>query len=288
MRHLVLITALLLTLHEVTAEEPPPTVRRYRQQAIQLVTTSGGWLGTRDSGLSQRHYEVTLRTGVPLGSFSRILGLTPSFRTDFLQPPAVSALDVPREVHEAGLSVFYRSELNERWSAMGIVRPSFRGDFTTSDNAVRVFGLGLLTWKAIPDELSLSFGAVFLDRADLPLLPAVGLRWQPTTDVQLDLQFPKSKLQWRVARPESDSELWVYATAEIGGNTWAVKRANGSTDEMSLRDIRMRAGIEYVMDGGSGWFVETGWAFRRRLEYEQSQTEVSFSDAMLIRAGLRY
>jgi hypothetical protein len=29
----------------------------------------------------------------------------------------------------------------------------------------------------VPDKLSLSFGAVYLDRADLPLLPAVGLTW---------------------------------------------------------------------------------------------------------------
>ena len=269
-------------------QEQTPAVRRYRQQAIQLVSASGGWLGSIDSGLSQRHYQVEVKTGIPLGSFSRILGLTPSFRTDFLQASEGAATDLPQEVHEAGLSIFYRTELNNRWSAMGIVRPSFRGDFTTSDNAVRVFGLGLLTWKAIPDQLSLSFGAVFLDRADLPLLPAVGIRWQPTTDLQLDLQFPRSKLQWRMARPESDSELWFYSTAEIGGNTWAVTRASGATDELSLRDIRLTVGVEYVIDGGTGWFLETGWAFRRRLEYERTQTEIAFDDALLIQAGLRY
>jgi hypothetical protein len=221
-----------------SVEQP---IRRFKKQAIQSVSVSGGWLGaTRGNDLSSSFFETSIGLGVPLGLIGRkfagsdqqvssrrteqvangapnILGITPSFRVDFID--AAPGIDVPAELFETGINFFYRKPIDDRWSAMAIVRPSVRSDFTTSDEAFRIFGLGLLNWDYRPDVLSFSFGAVYLDRADLPLLPAVGLTWTPKPTSKLDLRFPQSKLAFRLAKDGGNSETWSYVTAGIGGNT---------------------------------------------------------------------
>lgn len=272
------------TAHVKVTEIP---VSRFKKQAVQQVAVSAGWLKAISSNdLSSRFVETSVGLGVPLGSFENILGVTPSFRVDFID--AAPTLDVPEELFETGVNFFYRKPIHDRLSAMAIVRPSVRSDFTTSDNAFRIFGLGLLTWKCTPDILSLSFGAVYLDRADLPLLPALGLTWTPNPTSKFDLRFPESKVAWRLDKNGSETETWSYLTAGIGGNTWGVTRASGQTDELSLRDIRLIIGVDHVIDGGAGWFAELGYAFRRRIEYEATATEIAISDGILLQGGWRY
>lgn len=266
---------------------PTASVVRFKKQAIQNVTVSGGWLGaTRKNDLSVGFFETSVGLAVPLGSFENILGVTPSFRADFIHAP--STMDIPAELFETGVNFFYRTTVSDRLKTMAIVRPSVRSDFTTGDKAFRIFGLGLLTWDCQPDVLSLSLGAVYLDRADLPLLPAAGLSWTPKPTTKLDLRFPESKLAWRLAKDGRHSETWSYLTAGIGGNTWAVTRASGQTDELSLRDVRVMFGIEHVTDGGGGWFAESGYAFNRRIEYESTESEISLSDGLMVQCGWRY
>lgn len=268
-----------------TSHEQP--VSRFKRQAIQKVSLSGGWLvSTGGTDLNTSHLQASVGLGVPLGSFENILGVTPSFRVDWLD--ASPALDVPQELFEAGVNLFFRRPLNESWSLMAIARPSMRSDFTTSDNAFRLFGLALLNWEHTPDYLTLSFGTVYLDRADLPILPAVGLTWTPRTTTRLELRFPESRIAHRLAKNGCESETWAYISAGIGGNTWAVTRASGLSDELSIRDVRLRFGLEKIIDGGGGWFCEAGWAFARRIEYEQSGTELELDDGVLLQAGWSY
>jgi len=271
-------------LFEATAAQP---IRLFKKQAIQKLTVSGGWLEAISSDdLSSSFLETSIGLGVPLGSFDNILGVTPSFRVDFVD--AAPQLDVPAELFETGVSFFYRKPIKKRLSAMAIVRPSVRSDFKTSEKAFRLFGLGLLNWECRPETLSLSFGAVALGRADLPLLPAVGLTWTPEPTKRLELRFPASRFAYRIARNGVQNETWVYMNAELGGNTWAVTRANGQADELSLRDIRFLFGVDHVVDGGGGWFAEFGYAFNRRIEYESTDVDVSLSDGVLLQAGWRY
>ena len=285
-------------------------VVRYKKQAIQKVAVAGGWLvATQSNDLSSSYLETSISVGIPFGLIKRklsgeneqafkseransadsapeILSITPGFRVDFID--AAPGIDVPVELYETGVSFFYLKPINDRFSAMAIVRPSVRSDFTTSDNAFRLFGLGLMTWNCVPDKLSLSFGAVYLDRADLPLLPAVGLTWMPQPTTRLELQFPQSRFSFRLAKDGAASETWSYISAGIGGNTWAVTRADGRTDELSIGDIRILLGLDHVVSGGGGWFAEFGYAFNRHVEYQSMQTKTNLSDGILLQAGWRY
>jgi len=260
---------------------------RYKKGFLQSASVSSGWLGGLSSSeLNSSFVELSLGTAIPLGSFQDILGVTPSFRTDYID--AAPGIDSPSELHQAGVSFFKQHKFNDRWSAMAIVSPSVRGDFTTSDNAFRVFGLALLTWQAKPERLAVSFGVVYPDRADLPILPAVGLKWTPNIRTVFDIRFPQSRISWRLAKDSYRSETWAYVSGGFGGSTWAVTRGDGTHDELSLKDIRLLMGVEHLLDGGSRLFLESGLAFNRSLEYEAAQFEQSFDNAVVIQAGLTY
>jgi hypothetical protein len=262
-------------------------VRRFKKQAVQQFSVSSGWMQAgAGNDLSSSFFETSIGLGVPLGSFDNILAVTPSFRVDVVD--AAAAIDIPGELFETGVSFFYRKPINDRLSTMTIIQPSIRSDFTTGDDAFRIFGLGVVNWQYRPEILSLSFGAVYLDRADLPLLPAVGLTWTPKATTKLELRFPESKLAWQLSKDGSKSETWSYVKAGIGGNTWAVTRAGGQTDELSLRDLRLTFGVDHLTDGGGGWFSECGLAFNRRIEYESTSTKFDLSNGVVLQIGWRY
>lgn len=304
LRHLICCSVILLRLYGAALADGAPgnpvqtavvesgplreqPIRRFRKQAIQKVTVSGGWLASTDGNdLNTSHVSVSTGLGVPLGSFENILGVTPSFRVDRLD--AAAGIDVPTELYEAGIQFFARKPLKDRLTAMMIVRPSVRSDFTTGDNAFRVFGMALLNWEKVPDQLVLSGGVVSLGRADIPVLPAVGLTWTPNVRTKLGLRFPESRWSWRVQRTGNENETWAHISAGIGGNTWAVTRRSGRTDELSIRDVRLQCGLEHIVDGGSGWFFNGGWAFARKLEYEQTATQVSLNDGVFLQGGFNY
>lgn len=259
-------------------------IPRFRKQAIQNVRVSSGWLGeTGRRTLSSSFIETSIGLGVPLGNFENILGVTPSFRVDWVD--AAVGLDVPSELYQTGVELFWRKPLAQRWSAMAIVGPTVRSDFTTSDRALRIFGLGLLSWECLPETLSVSFGAVYLDRADISLLPAAGLTWTPHPLTRLELRFPESRLTHCLIKNGAEDETWINLTGGLGGNTWAVSRRSGRSDEVSLRDWRVMAGIERVDGGGGGWSIACGYAFDRRLEYESTSQRISLGDGILLEAG---
>ncbi|QEG43811.1 DUF6268 family outer membrane beta-barrel protein [Roseimaritima ulvae] len=271
----------------IDLEEVEVELARFKKQALQSVSlTAGGLFDTGDGDLSSSFLEASIGSGIPLGSLDNILGVTPRARIDWID--AAPSIDIPSELYQFEVQFFYRSVLNERLSTIFVFSPSIRSDLKTSDRAFRIFALGLLNWQYIPDRLTLSGGAVVLGRADLPVLPAVGLIWTPRRTVKLDLRFPRSTLFYRLAKDGRRSELWTYSCVGLGGNTWAVTRRSGETDELSTRDIRLMVGIEKRLDGGGGWFVEAGYALDRRLEYERADSQRKLSNAALLTAGWRY
>jgi hypothetical protein len=268
-------------------EEAELDLALFKKQALQSVGVSAGWMAdSSGDGLSGSYLDVSLGSGIPLGSFDNLVAVKPRARIDWIN--ADPTIDIPSELYEFELQFFYRRPIRDRLTAMAIVSPSIRSDLTTSDNAFRMFALVLCNWEWIADRLTVSGGAVYLGRADLPVLPAIGLTWTPNRRCKLELRFPSSRFSYRFAKDGSRSEKWTYLTAGLGGNTWAVTRDSSLTDELSLRDFRLMWGIEKLIDGGGGWLAEAGYAFARRLEYENDGSELELGDGFLLTAGWRY
>lgn len=268
---------------------PPPEsepLRRYRRGFFQGIEVAGESVLSTSNDLDLAGLDLSASFAVPLGSFERLLIITPTMNLDTVE--LHSSLDVPETLYETGVRFFLMSQLNERWKFIGMAQPMLRSDGHASDQALRLFALGLLNWEAIPDKLQLSFGAVHLGRNDIPLLPALGLVWTPTPDLQLDATFPRPRLAYRLVHTPSLSEQWIYLGGALGGNTWAVQRDSGVDDQLSLRDYRLVLGMEWLRQGGRNMFVEGGYVFGRSLEYETGGEQLNFSDGLLLRGGIRF
>lgn len=263
------------------------SILRYRRTCYQGMTlATGSILSVSGQSLDIRHAAVSAGFGIPLENTDNVLFVTPNFRTDLIDAPSV--IDVPDSLFETGVKFFHIRSFTPTLDGIFSVAPAIRSDFTTGDGAFRVFGIAMLAWNAIPGELKLSAGMVYLDRSDIRALPAAGLLWTPSSVWKIDIQFPQPKISYRTAKNGGISESWVYLAGGFGGNTWAVSRNNGQLDELTLRDLRLMAGFEQLLADNHNWFVEVGWAFNRELEYTTVPLVQEFGDAFLIRGGFTY
>ena len=268
-------------------------LERYKRQPLQSVSVKlGGVSGVSSGGLQQGFVDLGVGTGIPLGSFDHLLGVTPRVRIDWLGLDDDTVLPanfkVPDALYQFELQFFYRREFSERLSVLAIASPAIRSDLTTDNRALRLCALGLVNWEWLRDRVTLSAGVVMLGRADLPVLPALGLLWTPNRRTRFDLRFPLARVSYRLTKNGAQSETWAYLTGGLGGTTWAVTRKDQETDEFSLRDYRLLAGWERIVSGGGGCFAEIGVAMGRRLEWEQPELEVSIPTSAMIQAGWRY
>ncbi len=265
-------------------DQPIPRFRNGFLQAVQVqYGTLGG--GNPDT-ISMYHAVTSVSVAVPLGSTDNVLVVTPNFRVDFLSAPAT--IDVPEALYETGVKFFWQRPINETMGRMVLLAPSIRSDFETSENAFRIFGMAMLTWQTIPNELTLSAGVVYLDRADIVALPALGLLWTPTPRWRFDIQFPQPRISYRVAKNGMESESWAYLSGGFGGNTWAATRAGGIADELTISDLRAAVGFERIFAGNKGWFAEAGLAFARQYEYLGLNVENELDAVTFLRGGITF
>lgn len=270
----------------VTAAIEVP-LSRFRKSFFQGAYASYGTISDDpDSGIMVRTLETNGTFAVPLGSMENVITFTPYIRADLLDAAAV--FDVPESLFDTGVKMFWRRPVHERLGSMVLVTPSVRSDFTTSEGAFRIFGLALLTWQWVPDKLSISGGAVHTGREDFPILPAMGLLWTPTPEWKFDAQFPSPRISHRLSRNAGKSETWAYLAGVFGGNTWAVTRADGASDELTLSDLRLVTGIEYIQSENRGVYAEIGYVFNRSLEYAIVPLEQELDSAVMMRAGISF
>jgi hypothetical protein len=260
---------------------------RFRKSCFQGAQFNLGYLNDDAStGIAVTTLEAFGTFAIPIEGMDNVVSIIPYIRADQLD--AAAALDVPDNVYDTGVKFLWRRPVHDSLSSMIMVTPSIRSDFETSDGAFRLFGMALLTWKTRQDSLSLTGGVVYTGREDFPVLPAMGLLWTPTPEWRLDLQFPSPRLSRRIAKNGADSETWVYLAGVFGGNTWAVTRAGGVEDDLTLSDLRCVMGIEYLLPENRGVFAETGYVFNRTIEYTRVPFEQDLDSAWMVRGGISF
>lgn len=260
---------------------------RFRRTCFQGAHTNYSYLSDdTDTGIAVRTVEAYGTFAIPLGSMDHVVSLTPYIRADLLESAA--AFDVPDTLYDTGVKFCWRRPVNDRFSTLVLVTPSVRSDFTTGDGAFRLFGMGLLNWQWVPDQLTASGGVVYTGREDFPILPAMGLLWTPSPEWRVDVQFPSPKISRRIAKCGGQSETWAYLSGVFGGNTWAVTRTGGATDELTISDLRLVVGIEYVQSQNRGVFGELGYVFDRSFEYKNLPLEQELDSAIMMRFGISF
>jgi len=260
---------------------------RYRTTCFQGAQAAYGFIPEDGSdGLGIQTLDLLGTFAVPFGGMDHVISFTPYFHMDQLN--AAPAVDVPDALYDTGVKAFWKKVQSEQFTTMVLFTPSIRSDFHSSEQAFKLFGMVLLQWNIVPQKVSMTGGAIYTGRKDYPVLPAMGLYWTPSPLWKLDIQFPSPRLSRRLLKDGDRSETWAYLAGVFGGNTWAVTRAGGQDDQLTLRDLRLVLGVEYLLRENRGIFVETGFVFDRSMEYENTPGEVDFGDAILLRAGIQF
>ena len=153
-----------------------------------------------------------------------------------------------------------RNRLDTSWSYDVALRLGWFSDFEgMRREGLRFPGHGVLYYTP-SNCLQLLAGVDYLDRDDIAWLPVFGAVFKPQPDFRVDAVFPRPRVAYRF-----DGQRWLYLAAEMGGGTWAIRRADWSNDVATYRDYRLCLGVQ--PEEGSTGYMELGYVFARHLEY---------------------
>lgn len=200
----------------------------------------------------------------------------------------VQALGLPSELFSAQINTRLIQPINDVWGFDVAVTPGFFSDFDSGkNNGFRVTGHGIATYYH-SDEWQFAFGAMYLGREDVQVLPAGGVVWNLSEASKIELLMPKPRVAQRV-RADENSEQWMYTAFELfGGNSWEITRPDDSYDTFTYRDFRFLLGFENRMHHICSGVFEIGYVFARKLEFKRDPTILEPGGTLLLRCGSAY
>lgn len=232
--------------------------------------------------------ELTSTFAVPMFyNVETPLLVTPGFAFNWLGGPP-NPYDLPPRVYDAYLDFAWYPRVSPWLGAELGFRTGVWSDFDHVDSdAVRFLGRGLATVSLTP-TLDILFGAVYLDRAKVKILPAGGVYWRPTPEWDAYIVFPNPKVRkswfsW------GNAHVFWYAAGEYGGGSWSVERLAGP-DRIDINDIRAIGGIEWETITKIRGYIEVGYVFDREVVFTEQAPigDYGLHDTVMVRGGIDF
>lgn len=228
------------------------------------------------------------------------LYVAPSFSLHLWDGPVPTAFappaepDLPANAYSAYLDALWRSDPLQIFGVDIGTRVGVFTDFDTfNEDSLRVMGQGIFRMRVTP-TVTLKGGVIYTDRADIKLVPAGGILWEPNPQARFDIYFPQPKVS-QYLTTLGNQDVWWYIAGEFGGGSWTIERAvDGDSDRVDFNDIRVLVGVEWgpgewFHEGRRLGFVEAGWVTERQLVYvRRPQDNVDLPDTFMLRAGIGY
>ena len=220
------------------------------------------------------------------------LRVSPGFVVNWLDgpsPPVTQSL--PARVYDAFIDFGYTPQLNQSISGDISFRMGIYSDFKTiNSDSVRFTGTGIGIIRVTPAS-SLKLGITYLDRADIKILPALGLLWQPNPQTKWDIFFPRPKLS-KYWTTNGNTEVWWYIGSEYGGGSWTAENINNhpGSNRFDINDIRVYFGIDWNNLNRYNGIFEVGYVFEREVFYVRDAPDqvLPIRDTIMLRAGLTF
>ncbi len=270
-------------------ERDPNIPADARKGVFQKLIGSGTWLAPdRSGGLGIYELETRVVLAAPFPLPRSHLLITPGYGVHWLDGPI--APDLPPAVHDTWTSFRLMWPATRRWAFNVGVTPGVFSDFQQStDEAIRISGNAgaMITWTP---ELKLLVGVAYLDREDINILPFGGVIWEPNDLWKIEVSAPRPRIARRLdwGRSVEGVKQWLYLAGEFGGGSWAVRRASGLNDVITLSDFRVILGWERKVLFGLDGHVEAGYVFGRRVDYKSGTPVFKPSDTVMLRGGFSY
>jgi len=268
------------------------------QRFLQEIRLDNVWMpGDSASELGLNDTELSATFAIPLGwDIEHPLLITPGFAAQFWTGPEGPPQELPPRTFEAYLQGAWLPQVTEIVGAELAVRIGVYSDLSAVvEESIRIHGRGLGV-IALSPGIRLKLGVWYLDRNDVKMLPAGGLVWTPSADIQLDAVFPNPRLAIRFPGYRS-TDWWIYLRGEYGGDSWTAELdAPGHTPhpyEVDYNDLRLGLGVEFKTVRGFSGLVEVGGAFGRELLYFEPIGQAPIppfrpDPVVYIRGGLAY
>lgn len=273
------------------------------QKLLQELSAEATWLygdqtDPNDLGITRMELSSTFALPMMYNIETPLL-ITPGFAFNWLNGPLSNPAAVPRgpdlppRLYDAYLDAAWYPRVNQWLGAELGVRVGVYSDFdhVTSDS-VRILGRGLAS-VALTPQLDILFGAVYLDRLDIKILPAGGVYWRPTPEWDAYLVFPNPKVRKYWANVGNTKWYW-YAAGEYGGGSWTVDRpAAGANpalgDQIDINDIRVIGGLEWETQTQIRGHFEVGYVWDREILFRSGQPgHFGLDDTIMLRAGVDF
>jgi hypothetical protein len=261
-----------------------------RNGVFQKVLFDAAWLmpGGAD-GMGSNDLQLQSIFALPCPTIQSPLVITPGFAVHYLDGP--QGVDLPPRLHEGYAQFRWLSQVTPTLGLDLAVTPGIFSDFQQeSSDAFRLTGHGAAAWTWT-NTAKIVLGAAYLDRPDAGVIPIGGVIWTPHEDVTFDLVFPHPKISQRIywSGQQGDAvQDWLYVAGEFAGDAWAIRRADGTDDQVVLSDYRFILGVERKVTGGLSSRFEVGYVFGRRIRYTSGTPEFRPSDTIMLRGGLTY
>ncbi|WP_168563953.1 hypothetical protein [Crateriforma spongiae] len=227
----------------------------------------------------------------------RPLYIVPSFSLRLwdgpISPGGPVSPDLPGQAYDGFLDFGWQTDPNQMFGVELGIRTGVFTDFETmNSDSWRIRGKGLASFRLTPAS-TLKLGIYYLDRNTIQLLPAGGLLWQPNPLKRCDIFFPEPKFAhyWRTIGTQ---DVWWYIGGEYGGGAWTIERADGTSDNVEMNDLRAMFGFEWgqselIRSGRRRAFIEFGYVWDREVNYKfNPQDDFSPRSAFMFRGGFGY
>lgn len=266
------------------------------QRFLQEISYEQTWIydgnSTDDLGINRTELAATF--GIPIFyNPNTPLLLTPGFAFNWLDGPVTAPAngfaDLPPRVYDAYLDAAWHPQMTDWLQADLGLRTGVWTDFNeVNSDSIRILGrgLGVLSFSPQFDFLA---GVWYLDRNKIKLLPAGGVHWRPSPELDAYIVFPNPKIRMR-SRTIGSSQWWVYFAGEYGGGRWTIERASGAGDDIDINDIRAIFGIEWETQTQARGHIEVGYVFEREIVYDKTMSppELTLDDSIMVRGGIDF
>ena len=205
------------------------------------------------------------------------------------------AAELPAELFETEVGLAWMRRFNERWMLRLMAGTSFATDGHNNSSDSWQFRGGVFGIYQRNPRWTWAFGAIALGRNDLPIVPAVGVIYQPHESLRLDLMMPRPRISCLLV-DHGPRQQWGYIGAALNGTTWGVRRPDLTQDQLTYGDFRVvlgwestprpQAGMPFTRGRKVG--VELGYVFSRDFEWESDGSTVSLDNALMLRGSVSF
>ncbi len=232
-------------------------------------------------------YNINLEAGTRI-ALNEKWSLPLGVKSDNYYLGQIPGVPVTANIHTLRLTGGLSYRVNDDWTITGTLSPSLYRFSHIEDNTIGIAG-GILGTYRINPTLNLTLGLFVSPDSEIPVMPAVGVRWMLDDKLTLEAGVPRTRLTYRLCPDWS-----VYTGADFSGTTFRTGPTLGTKIGQSqynnalatYQDIRLGVGLGYQLPGGLRAEMEIGYSVYRDIAVKRSGDSARFDPAPYARLGL--